>query len=250
MPMKPGKDETRDDFVGRCVSEMMDKHPDWENDQAVAACFSMYSEAKKSAGPFDPHSRNLLHLRQQLPDVAVDQWCRAANAAYAENEDHNEAVKAAWEVLRKDGWQRPKNGTGRWSKKKAERIEDDIVCRIMKVDDEQRMVYGWGSVISERGIPVIDSQGDIIESDELLKATTEFMKDARVAKEMHAGEQMGEVVHSYPIIVEIMKGLGIKSDKEGWIVGVYVRDDAVWQRVKSGELRAFSIGGKAIPEAA
>ncbi|PYE89593.1 XkdF-like putative serine protease domain-containing protein [Phyllobacterium leguminum] len=116
-------------------------------------------------------------------------------------------------------------------------------AEIVKADDEQRMAYGWASVISEGGKPVIDTQGDVIDASELVKSTTEFMADARVAKAMHEGGQVGEVLHSFPLTAELAKSLGISSDREGWIVGVKVHDDGIWKRVKSGELRAFSIGG-------
>ena len=130
-------------------------------------------------------------------------------------------------------------------KPKKKPAEEMTKATIVKVDDEARMVYGWASVITEKGEPVVDTQGDVIEADELVKATTEFMADVRLAKAMHAGDGIGEVLHSFPLTAEIMKSLGIECDREGWIVGVKVGDDAVWKRVKSGELRSFSIGGAA-----
>ena len=46
MPMKPEVDEEQSDFMSRCVPEMMDSNPDWENDRAVAACMTMWRDAK------------------------------------------------------------------------------------------------------------------------------------------------------------------------------------------------------------
>lgn len=116
---------------------------------------------------------------------------------------------------------------------------------ILKIDDEQRMVYGWASVITEDGVPVKDRQGDIIEADTLVKATNAFMTDVRVGKAMHEGEKVGEFIHSLPLTKELGDALGIQSNREGWIVAMKVYDDAIWAKVKSGELRAFSIGGRA-----
>lgn len=121
----------------------------------------------------------------------------------------------------------------------------DVQGQILKVDNAQRMVYGWASVITENGIPVVDTQGDVIKAETLVKAATEFMLSARVAKDMHSGGKIGEFVHSMPITKEIADALGISSDKEGWIVACKVYDNAVWEKVKSGELKAFSIGGRA-----
>ncbi len=124
----------------------------------------------------------------------------------------------------------------------------NIEGKILKTDDEQRMVYGWASVVTEDGEPVVDRQGDVIEADTLVKAVNEFMEHVRVGKAMHTGEQVGVVVHSLPITKEIGDALGIQSDREGWVVAYKVYDDAVWDMVKSGELAAFSIGGRAIKE--
>lgn len=123
-----------------------------------------------------------------------------------------------------------------------------IEGKILKTDDEQRMVYGWASVITEKGEPVVDRQDDMIEADTLVKAVNEFMEHVRVGKAMHVGEQVGTVVHSLPITKEIGDSLGIQSDREGWVVAYKVFDDDIWDMVKSGELAAFSIGGKAIKE--
>ena len=74
------------------------------------------------------------------------------------------------------------------------------------------------------------------------------MEHVRVGKTMHEGEATGMVLHSLPVTKEICDALGIQSDNEGWIVAYKVYDDDVWKRVKSGELRAFSIGGRAMKE--
>ncbi len=124
----------------------------------------------------------------------------------------------------------------------------DLEGKILKVDDEQRMVFGWASVVTEKGEMVVDRQGDVIEPETLVKAVNEFMEHVRVGKAMHIGEQVGVVVHSLPITKEIGDALGIQSDREGWVVAYKVYDDAVWEMVKSGELAAFSIGGRAMKE--
>jgi len=130
----------------------------------------------------------------------------------------------------------------------GEMTKANIEGKILKTDDEQRMVYGWASVVTEKGVPVIDRQGDVIEADTLVKAVNNFMEHVRVGKAMHTGEQVGVVVHSLPITKEIGDALGIQSDREGWVVAYKVYDDAVWEMVKSGELAAFSIGGRATKE--
>ncbi len=46
--LKPGASpEAVQSAVSACVSEMADKHPDWDNKRRVAACYSM---ARKATG--------------------------------------------------------------------------------------------------------------------------------------------------------------------------------------------------------
>jgi hypothetical protein len=116
-------------------------------------------------------------------------------------------------------------------------------AKIIKLDEEARIVWGWASVVSVDGKPMVDRQGDIISADVMTKAADRFMLDVRVAKAMHEGAQIGEVIHSFPLTKALGEALGVHSALEGWIVAMKVHDDSVWNRVKSGELAAFSIGG-------
>lgn len=119
---------------------------------------------------------------------------------------------------------------------------------VLKLDEEQRILYGWASVTKVDDQLVVDRQGDRIETDTLHKAVNVFMKEVRVGKLMHQGEQVGQIIHSFPVSKEIMGALGIQTNMEGWITGYYVEDDQLWQDVKSGKYAAFSIGGTAMKE--
>lgn len=116
-------------------------------------------------------------------------------------------------------------------------------AKIIKLDNEARIVWGWASVVSIDGKPLVDRQGDIIAPEVMTKAADNFMADVRTAKAMHAGGKIGEVIHSFPLTKALGEALGVHSALEGWIVAMKVHDDDVWNKVKSGELAAFSIGG-------
>lgn len=118
--------------------------------------------------------------------------------------------------------------------------------KILKMDPEQRIVWGWASVISENGKPFVDHAGHMIKPEVLMKAATDFMLSVRKAKAMHEGKKVGEVVHSLPLTKELADAFGIKTNREGWIIAQKINDDETWQKVKDGEYKAFSIGGRAI----
>jgi hypothetical protein len=116
---------------------------------------------------------------------------------------------------------------------------------VTKMDDEKRIVYGYASVISKNGEPIVDRQGDIITAEELEKAASEFMLSSRIGKTMHSGEPTTTIIHSFPMTDEIKKAYQIESPYEAWLIAVKVHDDQTWDMVKRGELKDFSIGGKA-----
>lgn len=116
---------------------------------------------------------------------------------------------------------------------------------VLKVDNEQGLVYGWAYVSTEDGKLLVDSQGDSIEPIEMEKMATNFMLNSRSAKVMHKGENVGTFVHSFPLTNDIMKAFDIYSDREGWLVAMKPDNPDVMAAYKAGEYTGFSIGGKA-----
>ena len=131
-------------------------------------------------------------------------------------------------------------------------VEISIVVKsdgeILKRDDEQRIVYGWASVIEKDGEPVVDRQGHMIEEDELVKAVHEFVSESREGKVMHEGGQTSRIVDSIVFTKDLQEAMGINLGQVGWMVGVKVDNDDVWEMSKRGELPMFSIGGSGMLE--
>lgn len=121
--------------------------------------------------------------------------------------------------------------------------EKNKTCKILKIDPEQQLAYGWISITEQGGEPVTDHQGDIIETAELVKMAHKFNTDVRIGKAMHDGEPVAELVESMVFTPDVQKALGIDLGLVGWWGVFKVNDPEVWKRVKSGELSAFSIGG-------
>lgn len=130
----------------------------------------------------------------------------------------------------------------------SEMTKVEVEGQILKINNEERLAYGWAYVSTNKGELSLDHSGEFIRPDQLAKAATNFMLSMRTAKRMHSGEAIGEVIHSMPLTNDVTKALGIQSDREGWLVAVKVYDDQVWQDVKDGKLAAFSIGGRALKE--
>lgn len=111
--------------------------------------------------------------------------------------------------------------------------------------DDLGFVYGWASVIEKNGVAVVDHQDDMMDEPTMTKMAHDFMVGSRNGKVLHKGQVLGTVVESMVFTKDLQKALGISLDRVGWLILMKIDDPALKARVKKGELRAFSIGGKA-----
>jgi hypothetical protein len=118
-------------------------------------------------------------------------------------------------------------------------------CRIVKADPEKQLVFGWMSVLTEKGEPVVDSQGDIIPVDVYEDACYKFVLESREGGEMHKRGGVSRLVESMMFTKAKQEALGIDLGMEGHFAGFKVDDPEVWKMVKSGNYPAFSIEGRA-----
>lgn len=120
----------------------------------------------------------------------------------------------------------------------------ETTAQIVKRDDDKQIAYGWASIFEVGGKPVVDRQGDMISAEEIRKTAHSFVQHSRVAKVLHEGDATGTIVESMVLDRDVQKALGIDLGKSGWWIGMHIPNPDIWARVKSGELPAFSIGGR------
>ena len=126
--------------------------------------------------------------------------------------------------------------------------EKTFQTEIVKINTERKQVFGWASLISKNGVPTEDTQGDLISADDLEKMAYGFVSECRVGGEMHVRKGVGKLIESLVLTVEKAKAMGIElpGGVEGWWTGWQVTDDDVWDKVKKGEYKAFSVHGVGI----
>jgi len=107
---------------------------------------------------------------------------------------------------------------------------------ILKVDKQKRIVLG---VVYEPNTP--DAHDDFATEEEIEKAAHNFMMTFRKIDEQHdfvAGS--GIPVESYIAPVDIPE-LNIK--KGSWVLATKILDEAVFEKVLKGEIKAYSMAG-------
>lgn len=117
--------------------------------------------------------------------------------------------------------------------------------QVAKVDEDQRLVFGFAQICKIDGEEYYDSDNEHFPEAATVKAWADFMDDVRTHKAMHSGGAVGQVTFAFPLVTDIAKAMGITCAKSGVIVGVRVHDDDVLAKFKSGEYTGFSIGGNA-----
>lgn len=123
-------------------------------------------------------------------------------------------------------------------------MEKHGFTKFTKVDEDQGLVMGFAIVCCVDGEPYFDLQGDHIPEDAMLKAAVEFMENSRKAKEMHAGDSVGEILFCFPMTAEVAKAHDIITKTTGLMVAMKPSDDEILEKFRSGEYTGFSMGGK------
>ena len=175
-------------------------------------------------------------VRSRLNPAEQAQWLEVFNSVFESTEGDEPAKEAAaFEQA---------NGVIAAQREKLKRRVFEKRVKIEKVDDEQRIVWGWAYVCEDANGQVVDHSGQIVDAGDMQKAAHGFVLDSRMGGVMHEAEG-GSIVDSIFFSRDVQDALGIDLKKVGWFVGFHVDDDEAWQGVKSGKYKAFSIGGSA-----
>ena len=123
------------------------------------------------------------------------------------------------------------------SKKKSEEASKDLLVPIIKRRKARQIVYG---IVLEADI--VDTQGEFMKADQIEKTAHAYIQKSRVIGLGHTKVADAELIES----VLLHKGdsfYGTKIEKTSWAIGVFIKDAAIWKKVDSGEINAFSVGG-------
>ena len=128
----------------------------------------------------------------------------------------------------------------------AEKLDGewDLPFQVIKAEPDRQLVFGWASIATEGGKPIIDKQDDVILPEDLEAAAYDFVLYSRTMGDMHEKRGVGRIVESMVFTKEKQEALGIDLGIEGWWVGWKVDDPETWSAIRAGRYPEFSIGGR------
>ncbi len=126
-------------------------------------------------------------------------------------------------------------------------LQDKIQFPITKVDEDQRLVYGV-VYAPPRSEDDEDTQGDWMTPEDIKKASHQFMSKARTKNvdTDHSFEPApASVVESWLTKVDgdLVDPLFPDEPEGSWVVGIYIEDDQLWDKIKKGDYNGLSLAG-------
>lgn len=118
--------------------------------------------------------------------------------------------------------------------------------------DDEQLVFGWAYVCKDKnGDRVLDWDNQMIEAEDLEPAVYDFNLNSRTSNIMHVdGTDCGTLVESIMFTKEKMSAMGIPegSMPEGWWLSFKIKDKEVFNKIKDGTFKMFSIEGSGLVE--
>lgn len=197
-------------------------------------------------------------VRGVLPDAAQALFLKVVNAALNAGESDSAAAQIAWRGLGNAGWVKGADGMyGQAAPKRmavAKRAGTEAaytlrvpVTKAEGTDDEVE-VSGWASVaLDASGAVIVDHDREIIPVPVLKAAARDFLARSREFNAVdHYSQPCGALTESVVMDPATRVAMGLDgSGPTGWWVSATIRGPAA-KRVRSGELREFSIEATAI----
>jgi hypothetical protein len=128
-------------------------------------------------------------------------------------------------------------------------VSKTFQIQVEKLEDEKQLAFGWLYQCKDKdGNQIVDHSKQVISEAELENATYNYVLNHRHGKDMHSGAPIGRLVECIAFTEEKKRALGLPDGAlpTGTWIGMRIDDPSVWQKVKSGERRMFSLGGRAI----
>lgn len=112
----------------------------------------------------------------------------------------------------------------------------ELTAPFVYKNDDKRIVYGPVLIPDEP-----DTDDDVVSADQIETVAHKFVEEYGNIDLMHSLNNVGKLVESYIVPVDMEINNETIVPKGSWIMGVRVTDDDTWEAVKENKLGGFSI---------
>lgn len=276
--INPEAGEDENDFIGRCMSDekMKSEYPDEE--QRLAVCYSYYEEKLESYGDYPEAARNNAcralkwaeengwgSCGEATGKQRANQLCKGEKisrdtisrmSSFKRHQQHKDVpYSEGCGGLMWDAW----GGSAgiNWAQSKLDEIEKEKLSKVtLSLDEEQRIVTGV-LMVPNKMILRRTPQGEpyyIFFSRKTIKKMAE--KFFKLNKHNNTDINHDENIVTKNTLLESWisestkydKGytLGFNEPPGTWFISYKINDEDTWQKIKSRELRGFSLAGSFI----
>jgi len=221
---KPNDDESKEQFVDRCISTLCEANPDLSKEQASQSCYLSWNSSKNARSLFDEVTERIKSVRDFLVKILGKRGETLLNYTLVRLGVYDPSMKNFNMAALSDNMNLP-----------FLKYEEDgsvIVGNLMsppvmftKIDKEAKTVEGYANTIT------IDTYSDVF--------LPEAYKDSFIAE--YQGKKNRPIFFMHHLDVPAGDLLDIKFDN----IGMYVKTKpytAYWDLIENGTLKGFSIG--------
>lgn len=279
--IEPSKGEHESDFLQRCIKYVIDEGK--ESEQAVAICNSLWEQHFASDNKFEETYNDYPEQAKENAKIALrwaeeNGWgdcgtevgkIRANQLAKGENISRDTIARmSGFERHRQNSQKELGDGCGRlmwlawggdagieWATRKLAQI-DKTKLSFAIISEEKRIVSGAIMLADEL---IFRASNKVIKTDHYVKFSADTIKAIAIkfAKKkyqnnvnlMHDPEQKVKGVTMFESwLVDTERGIMPMKGFEGvangsWFGSFYVENEKVWQSIKKGDYKGFSVEG-------
>lgn len=274
--VKPNPGETETDFISRCIKYNIDEGKD--TDQASAICYNIWNEKEKFAESYNDYPQEATdNAKIALRWAEENGWgdCgtpvgkeRANQLANRESISRETIARmAAFERHRQSSDKELGDGCGRlmwlawggdagveWAQRKLEQIDKKQNEKFKIISEDKRIISGPLMIADELIYRNNEKFGEHyvkFSADTIKKIAIKFAKRKNHdnVNLMHLqSEQVDGVTMFESFIVDKTRGIKPMGGFEGipdgsWFGSFYVENNEVWEGIKQGKYKGFSVEG-------
>lgn len=224
MPIpSPLPDESKNEFVSRCISTLKKTDSGLEDDQIAAICYSQWDKREKS------FAAEFLELLNYLTAMYGKQKAREYFDRWLQTYNLDPYVPMSLQKAKMLVFRRMPETRHHIKEELERKLKFEIV------DEKNHVIAGYAAT------PICDLENDRCDINAIRKAAEDYMAKGLVFFADHVNKPAGVILEEY--VAPSGKVYRTHVDEVGWFI-VCRPTKEYWEAIKQGKYNGFSVGWK------